>query len=411
VIAFVTDELPRPGSAGHLALNHAIISWARTEGFAPTILLTGARLTWPVERYEAAPVLGPHVRQFGPYLAVTSPLRILRLLTRGLLGRLPGWLTGRLRRARHKADAVLGSFPSPADMHWCARAVERLEPDAVLIDTIFRAPLLAEPELAGRNSIIIAHDVFHRRAQALAAAGYEVQPQPLTRTREATLLARAKSIAAIQPEEAEMIRAMCPACNIFITPMPAVPCQRPTHIKRIPGRLVFVGSDSLPNLDGMRWFFAEIWPLLAGHGITLDIVGDCGPALRRLPPGVKIWGRVPNLAPILHRASLAIAPLRAGSGLKIKLLDYARHGLYTVATPPSLAGFELDPEAPFIAAGSAGMFAQAVLRNVANPPVQGEAIAYCTQHYGVAASFAGLRAALERPLAETTPEQFGALRH
>jgi succinoglycan biosynthesis protein ExoO len=410
VIVFVTDELPRPGAAGHLALNHAIIDWLRQEGFAVTILLTGSRLAWPVQRYTEARVMGAHVAQLGAYLGALSPAAALGITLRALLRRLPPRLAARLRRARYDADAVLGSFPSPSDLRWCARAIERLKPGAVLIDTVFRAPLLTEPELTGVNSIVVTHDVFHRRALALSAAGYHVLPENFSRIREASLLGRARSIAAIQPEEAEELRAMCPARNIFTAPMPALPCPRRPELERIPGRLIFVGSNSLPNLDGLRWFFSEIWPPLLSEGLTLDLVGDCGPALTRLPRGVKVLGRVPSLAPLLHRASLAISPLRAGSGLKIKLLDYARHGLYTIATPPSLQGFYLDADSPFIMAGSANMFVQAVLRHIASPPQPGAALSYVTQHYGVKASFAGLRAALTPGSAPETQDDLRSLK-
>ncbi len=394
MIVFVTDELPRPGAAGHLALNYAILSWLRAEGHDVTIMLTGMRLTAPLERYELAHVTGPHVWRIGSYAAAATPRAAGRIVSRTLLRRLPAPLANWLRRAKHKADAVLGKFPDQPDLRWCARAAARLKPQAVLIDTIFRAPLLAEPELDEMNTILIAHDVFHRRAEVLRAAGYEVSPEGLTRRREAELLARARHIAAIQPEEAALLREMCPDANIFTAPMPALPCPPPPNAKRVAGRLVFVGSDSLPNLDGLRWFFAEIWPDLRGHGVTLDLIGDCGPALRRLPPDVNVHGRVPDLAPLLHRAALAISPLRAGSGLKIKLLDYARHGLFTIATPPSLQGFSADPESPFIIAGSAGMFASAILQHIAAPPPEA-ALSYVTRHYGTESAFSGLRAALK----------------
>ena len=358
------------------------------------MLLTGARLARPAERYTAAKVAGPHVRQLGRRVFITSPSALGRQLGQFCLRMLPSGLAARLRRARHRADMVLGAFPTAEDTRWCARAVARLKPQAMLIDTIFRTPLLAEPELRGLNSIIISHDIFHRRAMAMQAAGYSVQPRDLTRAREAVLLGRASSIAAIQPDEAAIIRAMCPDVPVFTAPMPALPCPPLSGTTRITGRLVFVGSASLPNLDGMRWFFSEIWPLLGGHGITLDIIGDCGTALRRLPPGVMAYGRVPELAPYLHRAALAVAPLRAGSGLKIKLLDYARHGLATVVTPPALAGFEASPASPYIIAGSAVMFAEAVHRSVQEPPSPEMAIDYCTRHYGEEASFAGLKSAL-----------------
>ena len=401
--------MPRPGAAGHLALNHAIITWLQGQGFTVKILLTGARLGGPVRRYAAAEVAGPHVRQWGGQVFASSLDALAGLAARFVLAELPAGLRRRLRQARHQADMVLGGFPTPEDLRWCARAVARIQPEAVLIDTIFRSPLLAEPELHGYNSVIIAHDVFHRRAMAMQAAGYSVQPRDLTRAREAGLLERARGIAAIQPEEAAVIGAMCPEVPVFTTPMPALPCPPPANVRRHSGRLVFVGSAGLPNLDGMRWFIAEIWPLLAGYGITLDIIGDCGTALRRLPPGVQAFGRVPDLAPYLHRAALAIAPLRAGSGLKVKLLDYARHGLTTVVTPPGLAGFQPDAGAPFVVAGSAVMFAEAVRRLAHNPPAPDDALTYCTSHYSARASFAGLLAALQPATGQTAQPRFGAI--
>lgn len=393
-IAFVTDELPRTGTAGHLALNFAIIEWLQNLGHEVEVLLVGHRLPSPVERYELAPVRGPHVRSFGVHVVAASARVMLRSITRALLRRLPATLAGKIRVARQGADAVLGGFTSPADAAWCARHVARHPPDALLIDTIFRAPVLAAPSLAGLNSVLITHDLFHRRHRALRSAGYRVQPAQLSREDEAALAARARHIAAIQPDEAKILAAMCPAQDVFLLPMPATPAIAPPGAEKLPGRLVFIGSASLPNLDGLRWFFTEVWPRLRGQGLTLDLIGDCGPALRSLPEGVTRLGRVENIAPLLHRASLAIAPLRVGSGLKIKLLDYARHGLFTIATPASLDGFAPDAACPFIEAKAAEQFARAILKQLAAPPPPGIALAYIARHYGTGPSFAGLARAL-----------------
>jgi hypothetical protein len=142
----------------------------------------------------------------------------------------------------------------------------------------------------------------------------------------------------------------------------------------------------------MRWFLSDIWPLLPA-GITLDIIGDSGLALGPVPSGVTIHGRVKNLAPLLHQASLAISPLRAGSGLNIKLLDYASHGLTTIATPCSSEGFPPDA-APFITADTADTFAAAIQHALNAPRPDQPALAYITKHYGWDSSFAGLHAAL-----------------
>jgi hypothetical protein len=395
--AFVTDELPRPGAAGHLALNYAIIEWLTSLGHQVEVLLVGTRLRWPVERYGLASVTGPSVAGWGDYVVAAAPWAAARTLAGGLARLLPARLGGAIRRrsrARRfgSVDAVLGAFITPAQVAWCADHIARTRPDAVLADTIFRAAVLQAPALAGRRGVIIAHDVFFLRHRALESAGYLVYPAALTRETEAGLLNAATAIAAIQPEEAAAIRAMCPDRHVVSAPMPALRCQRPPELARRPGRLVFVGSASLPNLDGLRWFLESVWPILRRRraDITLDIVGDCGARLARLPEGVNRLGRVKTLAPVLHHAALAIAPLRVGSGLKIKLLDYARHGLVTVGTPASLSGFAADPAAPFIAATGELGFASAILRELGGPPRDERALAYVDRHYGTAASFAGL---------------------
>lgn len=401
---FVTDELPRPDLAGHLAMNHAIVVWLQGLGHHVTILLVGARLTWPLERYGVAPVAGPLVAAGRGVVLARSPSAQAKIAARGVLARLPAAFAERVRRRRRApglgaTDAVLGAFVSAPQAAWCAAYLEKTRPDTVIIDTIFRAPVL---QLAGRRhgrGVIVAHDVFHARHRALTLAGYRVQPAALPAVLEAELLNTADAVVAIQPEEAAAIREMCPARNVFTAPMPASPHPRPAGAVRLANRLVFVGSASLPNLDGLRWFLANVWPHLRrwGGGVTLDIVGDCGAGLSRVPEGVNRLGRIDRLGGVLHRASLAIAPLRVGSGLKIKLLDYARHGLMTVATPASLRGFATDPAAPFIAAEHELDFATAIVRQLGAGSEDARALAYVERYYGTSVSFAGLAAALGLP--------------
>lgn len=388
-------------------MNHAIIAWLKGNGHEVAVFLPGARLRAVVERYDIAPVAGIGVRHWRGHVFPARPREGLAILARGLLGRLPpsvgSALRKRLRMRRYGlVDAVLGAFLTPEQSAWCAGRIENFAPDAVLADTIFRAPVLREPALARVQSAIIAHDVFHLRHRALRDAGYRVHPAELTRETEAGLLRLAKIVAAIQPEEAAMFRELCPDRAVCTLPMPASPCPRPETVTRIPDRLVFVGSATLPNLDGLRWLFTEIWPRLAAMrpSVTLDLVGDCGAALPALPPGVARLGRVRELSPILHRSALAISPLRVGSGLKIKILDYARHGLTTVATTESLAGFAADENRPFIAARDAAGFAEAVAASLCEPEAAAEqrALDYVTRHYDTQASFAGLAAALRMPV-------------
>jgi hypothetical protein len=352
-------------------MNFGILSWLGGQGHEVVVLLVGDRLPGPVMRYRVAHVAGPRVRAARTFVFGLS----IRAVARGL----------GVRRRGREGEAMLGASTSAHDAAWCKRWLAAWRPDAVFVDTIFRAPVLD----AARRGILVAHDVVCERAASLAAAGLRVRPE-VTRAAEAGWLGQADYVAAISPEDAAAFKEMG-AARVFELPMPASPCPAPAGALRIPGRLVFVGSDAPHNLDGMRWFLGDVWPRLAG--VTLDIVGDCGAALGALPEGVVARGRHGELRPFLHRAALAISPLRAGSGLKIKMLDYARHGVWTVATTVSLAGFPPDG-APFWAAGDAEGFAAAVRAGLSAAPDEPAALAYVARHFGAEVCFAPLAAVL-----------------
>jgi hypothetical protein len=378
-IAFVSDELPEPGVAGHLLYNHAVLTWLAGLGVEVVVVLVGMRWARPVVRYRLFPVVGPHVGRRGEWVFVRSGRGLARVVGRAVRRRV---------RPVPAGVAVLGDVCGAADARWVAGWVRRAGVEAVLVDTVFRAPVLRG--LGGVNSVLLAHDVFHERAAQMAAAGLVVRPA-MSAEAEAALAGLARHVAAIQPAEAAVLARLCPAADVFAAPMPALPCPPPP---RAAGRrLVFLGSAAPLNLAGLRWFLADIWPRLAG--VTLDILGDAGTALGALPAGVVARGRVAEIAPWLHGADLAIAPLPHGSGLKIKLLDYARHGLTTVASPASLAG--LAPGGPFIAAETAADFAVAIRTALAAPRATAAALAYIASHYAPDACFAPLAAALDLP--------------
>ena len=387
---FVTDEWPRAGAAGHLAYNHALIAHLREAGHTVDLYLTRPRLPWPVMRLppDAGAVSGPRLVRLGRTLLAAEP----RAAASALMRRLAPAAVPR-RRAN---DVVLGAAITPAEAGWIAARLAAARPDAILIDTIFRARLLDEPALAGIPSVLLTHDLFHRRHAALRLAGYRVAPAELGRDDEAALLARAGTLVAIQPEEAALLRRMCPSRRVLTVPMPATPQPRPPGIARAPDRLVFVGSDNLPNLDGLRWFLRDVWPGLRGARprLRLDLAGDCGAALGRLPAGIRRLGRVPDLAPVLHEAALAIAPLRTGSGLKVKLLDYARHGLWTVATQEARAGLAPDDVLPVHVADTAANFGATILAALAQGGEDADALGYISRHYAPATVFAPLDALL-----------------
>jgi glycosyltransferase involved in cell wall biosynthesis len=371
-IAFVTDEIPRPNRAGYHAYNHALISALAARGHDVRIVLAWPRLPAPVVRYgdsfdpARVRVAGGGLVSLGGCAVMLQPRAALRAAARAIIDQLPArWGEGLRRRGRAAdhgmVDSVLGRWMTAEE----AAAAARLSrgADLVLADTIFRAPALAALPAHGPARGIVAHDVFHARHASLAARGLRLSPPTLTEAEEAGWLATAPLIAAIQANEAREIARLAPAARVVVAPMPARFVPRPAGIPRVPGRIAFVGSVAPHNVDGMRWFLAEVWPRIraAQPDAALDVCGTVGGGLGDVPDGVLLHGNVPDLAPLLHRASVAIAPLLAGSGQVIKLLDYAAHGLATVTTSQGTAGYAPGAGWPFEIADGPEAFAAATL--------------------------------------------------
>jgi glycosyltransferase involved in cell wall biosynthesis len=88
----------------------------------------------------------------------------------------------------------------------------------------------------------------------------------------------------------------------------------------------YIGSlDWRPNIEGLTWFFSDIWPLiheehpslvfhLAGRNASLDFIEN-------LPLGVKYHGEVDDAILFISKLDGVIVPLLSGSGIRIKILE------------------------------------------------------------------------------------------
>ncbi|MFW5691506.1 MAG: glycosyltransferase [Chloroflexota bacterium] len=104
--------------------------------------------------------------------------------------------------------------------------------------------------------------------------------------------------------------------------------------------IVFTGKmDYRPNVDAMVWFVEDILPRIPEAHLT--IVGQKPhPRIARLAqqPNVTITGWVDSVLPYLQHADVYVAPLRMGSGTRLKLLEAMAAGCAIVATSTASAG-------------------------------------------------------------------------
>jgi glycosyltransferase involved in cell wall biosynthesis len=115
--------------------------------------------------------------------------------------------------------------------------------------------------------------------------------------------------------------------------------------------LLYVGTLSWPaNADGLLWFLNEVWPSLRSMhpSLTLDIIGrGAEEGLRTVVAragGAVLRGFVEDLEPYYRKSKVFIAPLRFGSGTKVKVITAMYRGLPCATTTVGAEGLDLVPE-------------------------------------------------------------------
>lgn len=109
-------------------------------------------------------------------------------------------------------------------------------------------------------------------------------------------------------------------------------------------KVVFVGRlDYEANADAVRLICDSIAPAF-GNSVRFQIVGGPVPSLSKYPGNVEFLGIVPDIRPILQDADVCIAPLRFGSGTRIKIIEYLAMGKPVVTTPIGCEGLAVENE-------------------------------------------------------------------
>ena len=99
-----------------------------------------------------------------------------------------------------------------------------------------------------------------------------------------------------------------------------------------------------PNIDAAVWLGREIWPRVRERvpGARLLLVGkDPAPAVLALEDrDVEVTGTVADVNPYLARSRVVVAPLRAGGGTRLKIMEALDVGRPVVATSLGCEGME-----------------------------------------------------------------------
>jgi len=138
--------------------------------------------------------------------------------------------------------------------------------------------------------------------------------------------------------------------------------------------LLFVGQSTDPNRAAMKWFFEQVWPLIANRGYRIKIVGQVDMKVREELPeihrefGSHFVGPVAELAPFYRAARCVFAPMVSGTGISIKTIEALALGKPFVGTSKAFRGMPMDEivQVGLEPHDSPQAFAEAIARSLSN---------------------------------------------
>lgn len=120
-----------------------------------------------------------------------------------------------------------------------------------------------------------------------------------------------------------------------------------------------------PNVDALHWLIEHIWPAVVHRraDAQLRVVGKgLAPGALDAVAGVTIVGEVADVTDELRRATATLAPLRIGSGTRVKIIEGWAHRVPVISTSVGADGLDCDAGVHLVVADSVEDFAEAMVR-------------------------------------------------
>jgi FkbM family methyltransferase len=210
------------------------------------------------------------------------------------------------------------------------------------------------------------HYIREARAARLVNDMEALSQSERTRDREEFLVGKADLTLVVSSVEQEILAASVPGAPTLLTPL-ARPIRVPSNGFAKRSGLGFVGGfEHAPNVDALRYFLTEIWPLIHVQNPELhfDIVGSALPpdVLQGVGGPVRYLGAIDNLDDWLDSLRMTVAPLRIGAGAKGKVASSLCAGVPCVLTSVAAEGMDLEDGIDVLVGTSSDHFAKEVLR-------------------------------------------------
>ena len=278
--------------------------------------------------------------------------------------------------------------------------LRQIRPAAVHVMRLYLAPLV-QPLLDatnGRPLLVLDLDdddaSVHRNLAELAkepneAALLRAEANKLDLLAD-EMLHRFDRVLLSAPEDLPLLHMRSPGAVLRVVPngYPTGVAAADTVSSTADIRLLYVGSAQyLPNRDAAAFLCQEIAPMiraLTHSEVTLTLAGaDPDGFYTNLAdqPGIRAPGQLADLAPLLRWANIATAPLRAGGGSRIKILEAFAHGLPVVSTTIGARGLQVQSGMQLLLADTAAQFAASCIQLHLSPELRRQLSSNAAQYH------------------------------
>jgi glycosyltransferase involved in cell wall biosynthesis len=236
---------------------------------------------------------------------------------------------------------------------WCAPYLEQIAPSCartVLDLHNVESVLHARCAAADGGAAAMAHRVFEQASRKL----------------EETWLPRFSEVLATSPQDAALVRDISPQATVTVYPNSLPPVPRPAAAGE--EAVVFSGNmEYHPNTSAVAFFRREVWPRLRDRwpNLVWRLVGRNPGAVARFTggdPRIQVVGPVEDAVTELARSRVAVVPLLAGSGTRLKILEAWAAALPVVSTTLGGEGLPIRDQETALVADGGEAFAAAVTR-------------------------------------------------
>ena len=231
------------------------------------------------------------------------------------------------------------------------RAIDEFEPDLLHCDDL----LLGDLARLAPSSIVrvmALHNIESLLMARMADTTDErsrrklyIKEAELRRRWEEAHLPEFDLCTCVSDEDAKYVAAL--GANAVCVPNGVDRHQKPSPVRSLgnsePLKLLFVGSGSWePNRVGMAWFVEKVLPEINCRVFPqVTIVGAHWDWLDS--PHCQIAGHVPSIEEYYDSHDVALVPLLAGGGSRLKVAEALAKGVPMVGTSVGLEGYSLEP--------------------------------------------------------------------